>query len=79
MVPALVPAIVLFQRLAARTRAGRRAPGAVHRPPRGDRDRRARLQQTVHEEANRPRYRRLLYDFNQTLVRGNARRAGSSR
>lgn len=74
IIPVLIPAILVFQKIAGRNygrvaeRRGRftahlvETVGAVRM-----------LKQTVQERANRLRYGALVRDFNTTLVRGNAR------
>jgi putative ABC transport system ATP-binding protein len=73
IVPVLVPAVLVFRRLAARNYgrvAERRSRFTAHLVESVAAVR--ILKQTVQEERNRRRYRRLVYDFNHTLVRGNA-------
>jgi putative ABC transport system ATP-binding protein len=74
VVPVLVPAVLIFQRIASRNYgriAERRSRFTAHlvESVAGVRI----IKQTVQEEPNRQRYRELVYDFNHTLVRGNAR------
>jgi len=74
VVPVLVPAIFLFKRLAARNYgqvAERRSRFTAHLVESVAAVR--ILKQTVQEESNRRRYRDLVGDFNQTLIRGNTR------
>ena len=74
VVPVLVPAILVFQRLAAKNYgrvAERRSRFTAHLVESVAAVR--ILKQTVQEESNRRRYRELVYDFNYTLVKGNAR------
>jgi putative ABC transport system ATP-binding protein len=74
VVPVLIPATMIFQRLAARNHgrvAERRGRFTAHLVESVAAVR--VLKQTVQEEANRLRYRHLVYDFNHTLVRGMAR------
>jgi ABC-type multidrug transport system fused ATPase/permease subunit len=71
VVPVLIPATLLFQKLAASNYqrvAERRSRFTAHlvESVNGVRV----IKQTVQEEANRRRYHRLVLDFNHTLVRG---------
>jgi putative ABC transport system ATP-binding protein len=73
-VPVLVPAVLIFQRIASRNYgriAERRSRFTAHLVESVAAVR--IIKQTVQEEPNRQRYRQLVYDFNHTLVRGNAR------
>jgi ATP-binding cassette, subfamily B, bacterial len=74
VVPVLVPAILVFKRVAAANYgkvAERRSRFTAHLVESVGAVR--ILKQTVQEEANRRRYRDLVLDFNDTLIRGNAR------
>ncbi|HSS39439.1 MAG TPA: ABC transporter ATP-binding protein, partial [Polyangia bacterium] len=74
VVPVLVPAIFLFRRVAAANYgrvAERRSRFTAHLVESVGAVR--ILKQTVQEESNRRRYRDLVVDFNQTLIRGNVR------
>jgi ATP-binding cassette, subfamily B, bacterial len=74
VVPVLVPAIVIFKRVAAANYgqvAERRSRFTAHLVESVGAVR--ILKQTVQEESNRRRYRDLVLDFNHTLIRGNAR------
>jgi ATP-binding cassette, subfamily B, bacterial len=74
VVPVLVPAIVIFKRIAAANYgkvAERRSRFTAHLVESVGAVR--ILKQTVQEESNRRRYRDLVLDFNHTLIRGNAR------
>ena len=74
VVPVLVPAVLIFQRIASRNYgriAERRSRFTAHLVESVAAVR--IIKQTVQEEPNRQRYRQLVYDFNHTLVRGNAR------
>ena len=74
VVPVLVPAVLIFQRIASRNYgriAERRSRFTAHLVESVAAVR--IIKQTVQEEPNRLRYRQLVYDFNHTLVRGNAR------
>ena len=74
VVPVLVPAIVIFKRIAAANYgkvAERRSRFTAHLVESVGAVR--ILKQTVQEESNRRRYRDLVLDFNNTLIRGNAR------
>ena len=74
VVPVLVPAIFFFKRVAARNYgqvAERRSRFTAHLVESVAAVR--IIKQTVQEETNRRRYRDLVTDFNQTLIRGNVR------
>ena len=74
IIPVLAPAVFLFQRIACRNYgriAERRGRFTAHLVESVAAVR--IIKQTVQEEPNRQRYRQLVYDFNHTLVRGNAR------
>ncbi|HVT08957.1 MAG TPA: ABC transporter ATP-binding protein [Polyangia bacterium] len=74
VVPVLVPAILVFRRAASANYgkvAERRSRFTAHLVESVAAVR--ILKQTVQEQANRRRYRDLVLDFNQTLIRGNAR------
>jgi putative ABC transport system ATP-binding protein len=74
VVPVLAPAVFIFQRIASRNYgriAERRGRFTAHLVESVAAVR--IIKQTVQEEPNRQRYRKLVYDFNHTLVRGNAR------
>jgi putative ABC transport system ATP-binding protein len=74
VVPVLVPAVLIFQRIASRNYgriAERRGRFTAHLVESVAAVR--IIKQTVQEEPNRQRYRQLVYDFNHTLVRGNVR------
>jgi ATP-binding cassette subfamily B protein len=74
VVPVLVPAIIVFKRVAAANYgqvAERRSRFTAHLVETVGAVR--ILKQTVQEEPNRRRYRDLVNDFNRTLIRGNVR------
>ncbi|HVY39851.1 MAG TPA: ABC transporter ATP-binding protein [Polyangia bacterium] len=74
VVPVLVPAILVFRRVASSNYgkvAERRSRFTAHLVESVAAVR--ILKQTVQEQANRRRYRDLVLDFNQTLIRGNVR------
>jgi len=74
VVPVLAPAVLIFQRIASRNYgriAERRGRFTAHLVESVAAVR--IIKQTVQEEPNRQRYRQLVYDFNHTLVQGNAR------
>ncbi|HVZ86562.1 MAG TPA: ABC transporter ATP-binding protein [Polyangia bacterium] len=74
VVPVLLPAIIVFKRVAAANYgqvAERRSRFTAHLVETVGAVR--ILKQTVQEEPNRRRYRDLVNDFNRTLIRGNTR------
>jgi ABC-type multidrug transport system fused ATPase/permease subunit len=74
IIPVLIPAIVIFQKIAGKNYgrvAERRSRFTAHLVETVGAVR--LLKQTVQERANRLRYGELVRDFNRTLVRGNSR------